>query len=1378
MVVPLFPILLLLLFVTLPHNKLASEPGSEPGVDYWLEIMGDGDDKKKKDGSSSSGSSRARPSIGSAKFEVEKFDGTNNFGMWQYEMMDLLGQQELDIALEDKPDDMGDAEWKQINKWACGSIRMCLAKDQKFFIMKETSAKELWKKLEDQYMVKSAENRFHLKRRLFRFDYRQGISMSEHISDFNKIIADLVNLDVQIDDEDKALCLLNSLSDDYEHLITTLLHGKNEVKFDDVCNSLINNECRKKEKQLQSRVSGEALVVRGRSDDRKSGGNRGKSRSKSRSKFPAKDECAFCRLKGHWKKDCPKLKNRDKKGSEVNVAKIEDDDDFDFALSADYFEDIEIDFALASLLALDYSDRWIMDSGCTHHMCPNREWFSTLRELDGGLVLMGNDSPCRTKGLGTVRLKMHDGSVRELTNVRYVPNLKKNLISLGTLESKGHKIILDNGVAKVVSGSLVIMKGTRERNLYFLQGGAVTSETAVSETTDDADTTRLWHMRLGHAGEKAMQGLVKQGLLKGAKTCKLEFCEHCVLGKQTRVKFGTAIHQTKGVLDYVHTDVWGPTKTTSLGGKRYYVTFVDDFSRRVWVYTMKHRDEVLDIFVKWKKMIETQTGRKIKRLRSDNGGEYKSDPFLKLCQDEGIVRHFTVRGTPQQNGVAERMNRTLLEKVRCMLSNAGLDKKFWAEAVTYAGHLINRLPTVANDGKTPMEVWSGKPATDYHYLHIFGCPAYYHVRESKLDPRAKKAIFMGFSDGVKGFRLWCPDTRKTIVSRDVTFDESVMLNQSEQNISQKQKVVVESLEQVEPKEKDDQAPDESTNEDSSIEVEAQAQESPQKDEPIAVRKGKRNAPKPAWLNDMVTYALPMTEEEVPTTYEEAVIHSDQVEWEKAMGEEMKSLYKNKTWELVQLPHGKRAIGCKWVFAKKEGSRYKARLVAKGYAQKEGVDYNEVFSPVVKHSSIRILLALVAQFDLELAQLDVKTAFLHGELKEEIYMTQPNGFKVAGKEKLVCKLHKSLYGLKQSPRQWYKRFDKFMSGQKYTRSLYDPCVYFRKLQDGTFIYLLLYVDDMLIASKSKVEIDKLKSQLSCEFEMKDLGEAKKILGMEIERDRSKGKVCLSQKQYMKKVLQRFGIDNKTKPVSTPLASHFKLKSTMSPSTDDERKYMAKVPYASAVGSLMYCMVCTRPDISQALSVVCRYMHNPGKGHWQAVKWILRYILGTVDVGLVFEQDKMNHCAVGYVDSDYAGDLDKCRSTTAYVFTLASGAVSWKSNLQHTIALSTTEAEYMAVTEGAKEALWLRGLLEDLGVIQDYVDVYCDSQSAIHLAENQVTHNRTKHIHVRFHKIRQLVEDGDIQLLKVGTEDNPADMLTKSVPLSKFKHCLDLIGVGRI
>ncbi|CAL9112903.1 unnamed protein product, partial [Musa textilis] len=307
------------------------------------------------------------------------------------------------------------------------------------------------------------------------------------------------------------------------------------------------------------------------------------------------------------------------------------------------------------------------------------------------------------------------------------------------------------------------------------------------------------------------------------------------------------------------------------------------------------------------------------------------------------------------------------------------------------------------------------------------------------------------------------------------------------------------------------------------------------------------------------------------------------------------------------------------------------------------------------------------------------------------MEQPHGFEVDGKEDYVCLLKKSLYGLKQSPRQWYKRFDSFMLGHGYTRSMYDSCVYFRKLNDGSFVYLLLYVDDMLIAAKNLSEIHTLKMQLNSEFEMKDLGAAKKILGMEIKRDRGVGKLFLTQKNYIKKVLERFGMKN-AKPVSTPLASHFRLSAAQSPQSFEEEEYMVKVPYSSAIGSIMYAMVCTRPDISQAVSVVSRYMSCPGKTHWQAVKWILRYLKGTSDACLEF--GKNHDTLIGFVDSDYAADLDKRRSLTGYVFCVGGCAVSWKASLQPVVALSTTEAEYIAVTEAIKEVLWLRGLFSEL------------------------------------------------------------------------------------
>ncbi|GJU56974.1 retrovirus-related pol polyprotein from transposon TNT 1-94 [Tanacetum coccineum] len=424
---------------------------------------------------------------------------------------------------------------------------------------------------------------------------------------------------------------------------------------------------------------------------------------------------------------------------------------------------------------------------------------------------------------------------------------------------------------------------------------------------------------------------------------------------------------------------------------------------------------------------------------------------------------------------------------------------------------------------------------------------------------------------------------------------------------------------------------------------------------------------------------------------------------------MDSLRKNKTRELVDHPAGQKLVSCKLLFKIKEGiegvqkPRYKARLVALGFTQRACIDYNEVFSPVVRHTSIRVILALTACKDYELEQLDVKTAFLHGNLEEVIYMKQPPGYEQGNK---VCLLKKSLYGLKQSPRQWYRRFDEYMLSNGFKRSSYDSCVYYRSYAPGEYIYLLLYVDDMLIACKSKAEIGSTKSLLKKEFDMKELGEAKKILGMEIVRDQSRKILRVSQSGYVSKILNNFRIDN-GKSVKMPLGGHFKLSLKDYPVKDCDVERMSKVSYENFGWEF------------NVLDGVHEARHSDKS--WQP-------------------------CGRNrFVDSDYAKDPDK-------------------------------EAEYMALTEAVKEAIWLRGLLEELGVELNTVAVNCDNQGAIHLSRNHVFHERTKHINVRYHFIREVLEAKTVKVLKVGTEHNAADALTKVVPGLKLQHCLELLNVG--
>jgi len=320
------------------------------------------------------------------------------------------------------------------------------------------------------------------------------------------------------------------------------------------------------------------------------------------------------------------------------------------------------------------------------------------------------------------------------------------------------------------------------------------------------------------------------------------------------------------------------------------------------------------------------------------------------------------------------------------------------------------------------------------------------------------------------------------------------------------------------------------------------------------------------------------------------------------------------------------------------------------------------------------------------------------------MEQPRGFQIKGKENLVCRLKKSLYGLKQAPRQWYKKFDAFMLEHSFSRLEADHCVYIKRYGQGKYIILLLYVDDMLIVGHDKNMISRLKKDLGSQFAMKDLGPAQQILGMRIIRDRKKNKLWLSQEKYIEKVLKRFNMKD-AKSVGTPLAAHFKLSADLSPSDDKEKQEMSRIPYASAVGSLMYAMVCTRPDIAHSVGVVSRFLTNPGKQHWEAVKWILRYLKGTSYHCLCFGNNDI--VLEGFADADMVGDVDTRKSTTGYVYTFAGAAVSWVSRRQKVIALSTTEAEYIVATEACKEMLWMQCFLGELGIKQDKYVLHCDS-----------------------------------------------------------------------
>ncbi|KAL4323581.1 hypothetical protein GQ457_11G003910 [Hibiscus cannabinus] len=677
---------------------------------------------------------------------------------------------------------------------------------------------------------------------------------------------------------------------------------------------------------------------------------------------------------------------------------------------------------------------------------------------------------------------------------------------------------------------MIVAKGNKQGSLYVTQGKICKGEANVACGNACLE---LWHRRLGHISEKGLQILAQKTLIPEVKGKVIQPCIHCLAGKQHKVSFrrGNHPHRRKYVLDLVHTDVCSMNEK-SMGDALYFVTFIDDHLRKVWIYLLKTKDQVLEAFKEFHAKVERETERMLKCVRSDNGGEYRG-PFEEYCKSYGIRFKKTPPKTPQLNGVAERMNRTIEERVRSMLSNAQLSKSFWGEAVKTATKIVNHSPSSALDGEIPEQVWIGKKVS-YEHFKVFGCRAFVHIpkdERSKLDAKTKQCIYLGTPQDEFGYRLWDPVNKRIVRSRDVVFLEDQTIEDTKQSGSPVSKAITQIIQDPMPvirhetieeqnvenqDENNDSPTDESSteaNEDQPIETigpevapEPEVTPQPKLRRPVRERR-------PSNRYSPLEYVIVVNEGE-PQSFDQAMEDDHKEEWLKAMQEEMQSLHENQTYDLVELPKGRRALKNKWVYKRKTDEsnkkpRHKARIVVKGCNQKEGIDFEEIFSPVVKMSSIRVVLGLAATLDLEVEQLDVKTTFLHGDLEEEIYMEQPRGFIVTGKENLVCRLRKSLYGLKHAPRQWYKKFDSFMTEHQFKKTQADHCVFVKRYDKADFIILLLYVDDMLIVGHDKKKIDALKKALSNSFAMKDLGSAKQILGINIIRDRSKKLLWLSQ-----------------------------------------------------------------------------------------------------------------------------------------------------------------------------------------------------------------------------------------------------------------------------
>ncbi|RVX19739.1 Retrovirus-related Pol polyprotein from transposon TNT 1-94 [Vitis vinifera] len=741
----------------------------------------------------------------------------------------------------------------------------------------------------------------------------------------------------------------------------------------------------------------------------------------------------------------------------------------------------------------------------------------------------------------------------------------------------------------------------------------------------------------------------------------------------------------------------------------------DNYSRYGYLFLIHEKSQSLDVFKTFKAEVELQLNKRIKSVRSDRGGEYygrydgsgeqRPGPFAKYLEECGIVPQYTMPGSPSMNGVAERRNRTLKDMVKSMISHSTLPEKLWGEALKTAAYILNQVPTKAA-AKMPYKLWMGRKPSLKHF-HIWGCPAEarpYKPHEKKLDSKNNGNCNI-FED---------VEFRGRNQARNIVFEEEEGSTIAFDNVQVSLPIIDQEV-NLDPQPTDNIVQPLIANED--IAPEEQTQQ-PQENMPL--RRSTRER-RNAISDDYIVY---LQEREVesgmmeddPINFQQAMKSSNSQKWIEAMNEEYKSMQDNKVWELVPLPVGTKPIGCKWIFKTKRDSngnveRYKARLVAKGFTQKEGIDFKETFSPISTKDSFRIIMALVAHYDLELHQMDVKTAFLNGDIDETIYMVQPENFVSEDSENMVCKLTKSIYGLKQASRQWYFKFHQIIVSYGFEANLMDECVYH------------------------------------------------KFSGR------------LSQRTYIDKVLQRYGMQN-SKPGDTPVAKGDKFSLNQCPKNSLASQEMQKIRYASAVGSLMYAQVCTHSDIAYIVGMLGRYLSNPGMDHWRAAKRVMRYLQRTKEYMITYRRlDQLEF--IGYSDSDFAGCQDSKRSTSGYIYLLAGGAISWRSAKQTLITSSTMEAEFVACYEASNQGIWLRNFVTGLHVldgIERPLKIFCDNKSAVLYSNNNRSSTKSKYIDIKFLVVKEKVQSGQISIEHIGTNSMIADPLTKDYHPRSFMSTL--------
>ncbi|KAJ9541771.1 hypothetical protein OSB04_028277 [Centaurea solstitialis] len=1142
-----------------------------------------------------------------------------------------------------------------------------------------------------------------------------------------------------------------------------------------------------------------------------------------------------------------------------------------------------------------------MDSGCSKHMTGRKELLANFKQKYGGNVRFGNKLSAPIMGYGDI---LHHKIT--INKVAYVEGLSHNLLSIGKFCDKKLEVNFRETrcCVRTYDGQELI-EGTRRSNLYtvnFRKQRPFTEVCLLSKATFNQNV--LWHRRLSHLNYATINQLAKTGLVTGLPSLRFikeQLCSACEMGKIKKSSHKLKVeHNTSKPLQLLHMDLCGPMRVQSINGRKYVLVIVDDFSRYTWVNFLRSKDGASDIVISFIRNVQVRLQLPVQVIRTDNGTEFKNHKLDSFLDSVGITHTFSAARTPQQNGVVERKNRTLVEAARTMLTFSKLPLHFWAEAVASACFTQNRSLITKRFMKTPYELVYNRPPS-IKFFRVFGCECYVKNDKDNLDkfsPKGDEGVFIGYAKDSPSYRVYNKKTRRVVESTNVDFEEGIeedstptpvtpgisgvlasdhlhgnpMTSSSPANnpsssnsnsfVQPTSPVIVSTTDisssnlqgtsssssatspstrasptsaEGEPSHTFQQqvpvmtASSPQSSATSTMPTTSQqqgtptpapqvagpststAQPAPQAAGPSLVSSDTPAAPGPSVVQSQVpptvitlattrrepefyidlrieplppptlphttkwTRAHPLqqvigsksasvktrsaTQNEClfaaflsrhePSNVTEALDISD---WVTAMQEELNQFERLGVWRLVPRPKNKTIIDLKWIFKNKKDedgivTRNKARLVAKGFKQQAGIDYDETFAPVARIEAIRIFLAYAAHKNFTVYQMDVKTAFLNGELKEEVYVSQPEGFVDRTKPTHVYILDKALYGLKQAPRAWYDHLSNALLDNGFYKGKIDPTL-FIKTEGDDILLVQIYVDDIIFGSTNSDMCTWFSDLMTTRFEMSMLRELSFFLGLQV-LQKPDG-ILINQSKYIGDLLKRFHMDTSS-VAKTPMASGTLI------GADPKGKPVDQKTYRAIIGSLLY-LTASRPDIMFATCFCARFQANPKESHMMAVKRILRYLKGTPNRGLWYPKES-GFELVAFSDADHGGcQLDR-KSTSGHVQFLGDKLVSWGSKKQHCVSTSTAEAEYVAAASCCSQVLWMRTQLRDYGYNFNHIPIYCDSKSAIAITCNPVQHTRTKHIDIRYHFIKDHVERGTIELYFVNTEYQLADLFTK-------------------